>query len=124
MNLDAPLELVVSHLPPPPKGLHYTGTIDTYNSIPGIYVAVSQGEYTLFGSFIPFADLYFLQHPVDPNETGIYYDFVDNGVVEIPMNAQEIKNQVEVTIKELAQTFQAFFNIFVPLTGTDDDHRR
>ena len=120
MNLDAPLETIVSYLPEPPEGLHYSGAIDTYQGIPGIYVSISHQEYSLFGSFIPFADVYFLRHSPNPEEdsdkTYTYYEFVDNGVLEVPMSYSEITAQVKATITELANTFQAFFNIFVPLT--------
>lgn len=121
MNLDIPFNTLVEHLPAPPPGLEYRGAIDTYKSIPGIYISVAKDEYTLFGSFIPFSDVYFLQYPVSPDEMGIYYEFVENGVIEVPMKSSDIKKQVEATVNELSQTFQAFFNIFVPLTEVKND---
>lgn len=121
MNLDTTLEAIISYLPTPPPYLVYTGSVDTYKGIPGIYVALSHEEYTLFGSFIPFADVYFLLNPVTPGEEGIYYEFTDNVVTPIKMKSEDIKEQVTETISELSQTFQAFIDIFVPLVGDTSD---
>lgn len=121
MNLDRPLSAIVKYLPEPPPHITYTGTITDYSSVPGIYVAATHGEYTLFGAFIPFADVYFLMNPADDDRDHIYYDFVENGVREIPMKSYEIREQVEATISELSKTFEAFFSIFLPLTEEENE---
>lgn len=121
MRLDKPMETIVKRLPPPPKGLHYAGLIDTHESVPGIYVTVMHKDYTIFGSFIPFMDVFYLQYPPTEDEEGIYYNFQSTGVETLTLPSESIHELVTESIEDLAQSFQALFDIIIPLTEDEED---